>query len=77
MLHRAIKQINLFVGHLVDFPVAMVVRDGMVDFTVERYTMMPHLGSSGLRIRYLSGQVRPSWVKNVLSSGYMALLALR
>ena len=28
-------QINLFVGLLVDFPVAMVVKDAMVDFTVE------------------------------------------
>ncbi len=70
-------QINLFVGLLVGFPVAMVVRVAMVDFTVGQYTIMPHLGSSGLRISYLSGPVRPSWVKNVLSSGYTALLALR
>ncbi len=40
-------------------------------------TMMPHLGLSGLRIRYLLGPVRPSWVRNFLSSGYKTLLALR
>ncbi len=70
-------QINLFVGLLVEFPVAMVVRDAMVDFTVGQFTTMPHLGLSGLRIRYLLGPVRPSWVKNVLSSGYTTPLALR
>jgi hypothetical protein len=70
-------QINLFVGLLVDFPVAMVVRVTMVDFTVGQFTMMLHLGSSGLRIRYLLGPVRPSWVRNILSSGYTTLLALR
>jgi hypothetical protein len=68
---------QFFVGLLGSFPVAMVVRDAMVDFTVGQYTTMPHLGLSGLRIRYLSGPVRPSWVKNVLSSGYTTPLALR
>ncbi len=58
-------------------PVAMVVRVAMVDFTVGQYTMMPHLGLSGLKIRYLLGPVKPSWVRNVLSSGYMTLLAFR
>ncbi len=70
-------QINLFVGILVNFPVAMVVRDAMVDFTVGQYTTMPHLGVSGLKIRYFLGPVRPSWVKNVLSSGYKTPLELR
>ena len=70
-------QINVFVGLLVDFPVAMVVRDTMADFTVGQYITMPHLGLSGLRIRYLLGPVRPSWVNNVLSSGYTTPLALR
>jgi hypothetical protein len=49
----------------------------MVDFTVGQYTTMLHLGLSGLRIRYLLGPVRPSLVKNVLSSGYTTRLALR
>ncbi len=70
-------QINLFVGLLVGFPVAMVVRVEMVDFMMGQYTTMPHLGLSGLRIRYLLGPVRPSWERNILSSGYTTLLALR
>jgi hypothetical protein len=32
---------------------------------------------SGLRIRYLLGPVRPSWVKNILKPGYTTPLALR
>ncbi len=47
-------QINLFVGLLVDFPVAMVARDAMVDFTVGQYND----AASGL-----------IWVENQVSLG--------
>ena len=40
---------QLFVGLLVDFPVAMVVRIRIVGFMVGQSTMMPHLGLSGLK----------------------------
>ena len=48
--------ISLFVGLLEGFPVAMVVV--VVDLMVELYTMMPHLGSFGSRIKYLLGPTR-------------------
>ena len=70
-------QIKLFVGLLVGFPVTMVGRVAMVGFMVGQYTTMPHLGLSGFRISYLLGPVRPSSVKNILSSGYTTLPALR
>ena len=68
-------QISLFVGLLVDFLVAMVMRIQIVGFMVGQSTMMPHLGLSGLRIRYLLAPSRPLWSRNGSSSSYMTLRA--
>jgi hypothetical protein len=60
-------QISLFSGLLADFQVDMVVQT--VVLMVEPSTMTLHLGSFGLRIKYLSAQVRLSWANNGLNSG--------
>ena len=52
-------QISLFVGLLDDFPVAMGVRVLMVGFMVGQSTMMPHLGLSWWRIKFLLAPARP------------------
>ena len=52
----------------------MDVRELIVDLMVVQYIMMPHLDSSGLKIKFLLVPVRPLWVKNDLSSGFMTLL---
>ena len=69
--------INLFVGLLVGFPVAMVVRELIADLMAGLLIMNPHLDLSGLRIKYLLAPVRPSWARNVFSSGCTTLLALK
>ena len=54
-------QINLSVGLLVDFQAGTVARERIVDSMSGLFIMMPHLGSSGLRIKYFSALVRLSW----------------
>ena len=69
------QQTSLFVRLLAGFQLAMV--EVVVDLMVGLSTMMPHLGLSGLRIKYLLAPVRPLWAKRGLSSGYTTLLVLR
>ena len=69
--------ISLFEGLLVNFPVVTVEKGLIADFMVVRYITMQHLDLSGLKIKYLLVPVRPLWARNVLSSGFMTLLALR
>ena len=68
-------QISLFAGPLAGFQVDMVGQ--AVVSMVEQSTMTLHLGSFGLRIKYLLAPVRPSWENNVLNSGCTTLLAPR
>jgi hypothetical protein len=67
-------RINLFVRLLGGFPVAMVVAVNVL--MVGQSTMMPLLGSSGLKIKYLLAPVRLLWARNNLNSGCMTLLVL-
>ena len=69
------QQTSLFVRLLAGFPLAMV--EVVIDLMVGLSTMMPHLGSSGLRIKYLLAPVRPLWAKRGLSSSYTTLLEPR
>ena len=68
-------QTSLFVGLLAGFPMAMV--KVILDLMVGLSTMMPYMGSSGLRIKYLLAPVRPLWAKKGLSIVYTTLLVLR
>jgi hypothetical protein len=67
-------QINLSVGLQVGFQAGTVVRERIVDSMAGLFIMMPHLGSFGLRIKYLLTPVRLSWARNNSSSGYTTLL---
>ena len=51
---------NLSVGLLVGFQSGMVLRELIVNLMAGLSIMMPHLGSFGLRIKYLLVPVRPS-----------------